>query len=294
MLETRISNSFCTVPNVEIQSALLVRIYPQKGIGEPFELSGRCLSVGRDDCDLKLVDDSVSRRHAMIDWKNGCHILADMASTNGTFVNENRITQQELRIGDRIRFGNQIFKYLSNHDIESQYHEVVYKIMTTDGLTQAYNKRYFLESLERELEHSQRSGDPLSVMILDLDHFKSVNDTYGHLAGDVVLSETARLTRSVLRSGEIFARFGGEEFVILCSRTTAQHAAIAAERVRAAIAAKPIEFESHFISVTASIGISTSSNEKHITSRELLEDADNCLYVAKNSGRNQIQFARGE
>jgi diguanylate cyclase (GGDEF)-like protein len=290
MLETRLNHSLFSPPKVASSSALLVRIHPQEGIGEPVELSDQCLLVGRDQCGLNLLDDSVSRRHAALEYNEGGHAVTDLGSTNGTYVNECRITERKLQPGDRIRFGNQIFKYLTSQDIESQYHEVVYRIMTTDGLTQVYNKQYFVEALARELEHCQRAGDPLSVMLMDLDFFKSVNDTFGHLAGDAVLVEFARRARSVLRGGEIFARYGGEEFALLCPRSTLIQAAAAAERIRAAVAETPVQFEAHSIQTTVSIGIAALLHQSEQNALDLLADADHWLYVAKDSGRNRACY----
>lgn len=289
MLSTRFSASIAETPVVSTSSAMLVRIYPQAGIGEPIELDARSLLVGRENCSLILTDDSVSRRHASIDWENGHHIVADLGSTNGTFVNESRIARRVLEVGDRVRFGKQIFKYLTAQDIESQYHEVVYKIMTTDGLTQVYNKRYFIETLEREVDCSHRAGTPLAVMLMDLDKFKSVNDAFGHLAGDAVLAEFAKRAKAITRSGEVFARYGGEEFAMLCSRTTGKAAAETAERIRAVTAASPVIFESHAIPMTVSVGIAVTQPGNWMTAHELLADADQCLYVAKESGRNQVR-----
>jgi diguanylate cyclase (GGDEF)-like protein len=288
---TRLSNTLFTTPVIARQSAVMVRIHPHKEIGQPFELSDSPLVVGREGCEITLPDDAVSRRHARIEWIDGSHRLFDLGSTNGTYVNECRITQACLQVGDRLRFGHQIFKYLTSESVESQYHDVVYKIMTTDGLTQVYNKQYFLESLNREMENCQRSQDSLCVMLMDLDHFKSVNDTYGHLAGDAVLAEFARRAKSVLRGGEILARYGGEEFAILCTRATARDAIAAAERVRSAANSQPVTFDSQIIPITVSIGGSCYEGGTPLSAARLIEEADQWLYVAKQSGRDQVQFS---
>jgi diguanylate cyclase (GGDEF)-like protein len=186
-----------------------------------------------------------------------------------------------------VRFGNQIFKYLASDALESQYHECVFRIVTTDGLTGAYNKRYLLDALERELHRLQRDTAPVTLMLLDLDKFKSINDTYGHLAGDAVLVEFARRAQAELRGGEIFARYGGEEFAVLAPRTTVAAACQVAERVRAAVAAAPILFESQAIPLTTSIGVAGTTDAATAGS-ELLATADARLYRAKDSGRNQV------
>lgn len=276
---------------------LLIRIYPQAGIGQPFEISGRTLSVGRDNADISLSDDSVSRRHATIAWNGTTHVVTDLSSTNGTYVNEKRITEHGLTVGDRIRFGNQLLKYLAQGSMESQYHESVFKLMTTDGLTQVHNKIYFLECFQRELHLAQRSGSPLCIMLIDLDHFKSVNDTYGHLAGDRALAELASRAQAVTRRGDLLARYGGEEFALMCARSTLEEATMTAQRVRQAIAASPVRFDTCSIAMTVSIGIAEfsvcKSSEPTYFDAEalatvLLAEADQWLYAAKRNGRNQV------
>lgn len=274
--------------------SLLVRVYPLNGFEAPIELSREPRLIGREpQCSLQLADESVSRRHAMLAFDGTNHILTDLGSTNGTYVNERRLkARRVLAAGDRVRFGNQIFKYLTADGIEAQYHEVVFKMMTTDGLTTVYNKRYFLETLERELQQSRRAGSPLCTLMLDLDRFKSVNDTYGHLAGDAVLVEFAKRAQSVLRAGEILARYGGEEFAMLLSRTTLDEGVIVAERIRAATAAEPARFEATSIPITVSIGIACFDGRTVCDADALLAEADRRLYAAKRSGRNQVQFQR--
>ena len=186
-----------------------------------------------------------------------------------------------------MRFGNQIFKYLAADALESQYHECVFRIVTTDGLTGAYNKRYLLDALERELARLHRDTAPVAVMLLDLDKFKSINDTYGHLAGDAVLVEVARRAQAEVRGGEIFARYGGEEFAVLAPRMSIAVAVQVAERIRTAVGASPVVFESQAIPVTTSIGVAETADAA-TTASELIATADARLYRAKNSGRNLV------
>lgn len=292
VLATRFAPS-CGVPRVdEMGPCLLVRIYPVQGIEQPWELTDQPLLVGRDErCGLTLCDDSVSRRHALIEALDGGHRVTDQGSTNGTYVNERRATgPQALRAGDRVRFGNQIFKYLSSDRIEAQFHEVVFKLMTTDGLTLVHNKRYLMEALERELHQSRRAGTPLSVLMLDLDKFKSINDAYGHLAGDAVLVEFSRRVKNELRSGDLLARYGGEEFALILSRTNLDDALEIAERVRELTAATSVNFEEHVIPISVSIGVHCEIGVSNREPGDLLALADERLYAAKNAGRNQVKY----
>ena len=194
------------------RGGVLVKIYPVQVLEPPLELTSPRMIVGRDEpSDLRIGDDSVSRRHALLEIDDsGCCVI-DLGSTNGTYVNEQPISSQTLlRTGDRLRFGNHIFKYLSAAGIEAQYHEAIFGLLTTDGLTSVHNKRYFLDALRREMAQSARAGTPVALLMIDLDKFKSINDTLGHLAGDAVLVEFARRASSKLRGGELLARFGGE------------------------------------------------------------------------------------
>ncbi|MBS0201614.1 MAG: GGDEF domain-containing protein [Planctomycetes bacterium] len=295
ILTTRFSNSIGAVLAQSAARCMLVRIYPVKEIEPPLVLGSEQVLVGRDSsCSLPLYDDSVSRRHAMIESVGQSHLVTDLGSTNGTFVNEQCLHEPRLlRAGDRVRFGNQIFKYLSADRIEAQYHEVVFHLMTTDGLTTVHNKRYFLETLEREFEQSTRAGSPLCVVMMDLDKFKFINDTHGHLAGDAVLVEFAQRAKSVLRSGDLLARYGGEEFALLMTRTSLADAIQVAERIRQVAAATPIDFEEHAISVTVSLGLSCLTPHRACKPADMLARADEQLYLAKRSGRNQVCHSSG-
>lgn len=177
---------------------------------------------------------------------------------------------------------------MTEEGFEIQYHEVVYKMMTTDALTQVYNRRFFLDSLEREWHQAQRGIQSFALLLLDLDRFKSINDRYGHLAGDRVLCEFARRARSVLRAGEILARYGGEEFALLCVPADEEQAAAVGERIRSAVAESPVLFDSIEIPVTVSIGVACYHALDACDSATLIQQADEQLYRAKESGRDQV------
>ncbi len=267
----------------------MVRIHPANGVGALIELAEGILTIGRDaDCDVHLPDDSVSRRHAQFDMTGDDCVVEDLGSTNGVYVNDRRVKRQRLLPGDRIRFGNQIFRFLGGDHIETEYFETVYRMMTTDGLTQAHNKRFLLEMLERELSRTRRMEHPLSLIMIDVDHFKSVNDKHGHLAGDEVLCELCRRARTILRAGDVLARFGGEEFTLVLPETSAAEAVLVAERLRVEVAETPFDTERVAIPVTISLGISSTTGADHITVDELLANADALLYTAKQSGRNRV------
>lgn len=240
------------------------------------------------DCDLSIPDSSASRQHAYIEPRAGNFMLADMGSTNGTHVNDVRIDRRLLEAGDLIRIGSHILKFLSSDHIEAQYHETIYSMMITDGLTGANNKRFLLETLERELVRSFRHGRPVSLVMLDVDYFKEVNDKFGHLAGDAVLREISQRVRENVRKDEIFARYGGEEFTVLLPESNLEEATAFAERIRHLVADNPVNVDGTDISVTVSLGIAHVSGHADVSPEELLAEADRHLYEAKRNGRNRV------
>lgn len=270
-------------------SGFLVRIYPMQNIGQLVSLDGAEYFIGRDTaCQLMIEDDSVSRKHARIELIGEDFVVFDLNSTNGTYVNDKRVCECAITSGDRIRFGNQIFNFLGDQSVEAQYHEAVYKMMTTDGLTQVHNRRFLTESAERELIRSHRTGCPTSLLMIDLDRFKSINDTYGHLAGDAVLVEFAKRAKSVLRDGELFARYGGEEFSVLVGDACIEDALAVANRILIEVSSKPVLFEEQPIELTVSIGVAEYDPYRNLSFDALVEEADKALYKAKQSGRNCV------
>ena len=243
--------------------------------------------VGRDpDCDLTIGERSVSRQHAKFDRTSDGFMITDLDSTNGTCVNGVKITSQELRSGDRIRIGGRIFKYIATDQLEAHYHEAVYSMMTMDSLTQTWNKRYLLETLKRELKRRERTRRDLSLIVLDLDYFKKVNDTYGHLVGDELLRQTSGRLRKVLRGEDILARFGGEEFCIVLTETSGVEARVCAQRCLQVVSETPFLTAAGQIESTISIGIGVARTT--MTCDQLIKIADDNLYKAKQRGRNQV------
>ena len=271
------------------RTSCLICIHPPERLGEVIPLGHTEVLIGRDaDCDVELPDDSVSRRHALLRPSAGGFVAIDLGSTNGTYVNDTRIEMHALEPSDRLRFGNQIFKYLSADRSEAEYFENAYRMMTTDGLTQVHNKRYLLDVAERELRRTARTGKPMSLLMIDIDRFKLINDTYGHLAGDEVLIEFSRRLMAALRGDEVLARYGGEEFCLMLPDTALADALKAGERVRAVVANADFVTEHAQVSVTVSVGAACMQPPLEISVMELIEQADKQLYVAKNGGRNRV------
>ncbi len=259
------------------------------GLGRRFALMGGELTIGRDGKNGIVVDlDTVSRRHAKIVIREGRSYVVDLKSTNGTYLNNKEVLEElPLRSGDHLKVGGSIFKFLSGGDIESLYHEEIYRLTIVDGLTQINNKRFLLEFLEREIGRSQRYGRALSLLLFDIDHFKTVNDNYGHPAGDAVLREMALRIKQYVRKEECFARYGGEEFAIALPETGPENSRKFAEKVRRLIADQPFEFEGQKFSVTISVGVAELSGQMS-EPIGLIKIADANLYKAKKAGRNRV------
>jgi two-component system, cell cycle response regulator len=258
-------------------------------LGKRFVLDKSPTRVGRGaDSQIVLEGDSVSRRHAHLERRAGAWYVVDDGSTNGTYVNEEQIAREQLLVnGDRIKIGPSILKFLSGADAEAKYHEEIYRMTIVDGLTQIHNKRALFEALEKELMRARRYERDLSLLMFDIDFFKRINDQYGHLAGDHVLRELARIVSERIRREEVFARYGGEEFVILLPETPLPGAAALAESLRARVANHSFVFQGERIPVTVSIGTALLGENDKVAA-DLIQRADEKLYEAKRGGRNRV------
>ncbi len=269
------------------QSAALVVIYGEE-LGRKFDLDGKQITIGRSSkADIPIDQDSVSRKHVRIVSDGGKVTIKDLGSTNGTFVNDDAVADEvRLRNGDLIKVGRTIFKFLASNNIEAAYHDEVYRLTTVDGLTQVYNRRYFSDALERELSRSRRYQRSLSLILIDVDHFKQVNDRWGHLAGDTVLKGVAHEIRKRVRREDVLARYGGEEFSLLLPEVDIKGAALMAEKLRKLIEKFGFTFDDQKISLTISAGV--AALKKSDDAESLLRRVDDRLYQAKHGGRNRV------
>jgi diguanylate cyclase (GGDEF)-like protein len=273
--------------NVADHAAYLVVIYGEE-LGKRIPLGELPVEAGRSTkCHIPIDHESVSRKHAAIWWTGKGYRVKDLGSTNGTYVNDQLITEHTLQDGDQIKVGRTILKFMTGSNIEASYHEEIYRMMTFDGLTQIYNKRYFHETLEREISRSKRYGRELGLILFDIDHFKQKNDTFGHLAGDAILKELSHVVRSRLRREDIFARVGGEEFGILTPEVGARGAREVAEKVRNVVQSTQFQFEKNIIPTTVSLGVALWAGGND-TAEALYKRADVSLYAAKQGGRNRV------
>jgi diguanylate cyclase (GGDEF)-like protein len=212
----------------------------------------------------------------------------DLGSTNGSFINGERVMRHELKEGDKLQIGTSVILKFTYHDeLDEDFQRQMFESASRDALTQVYNKRFFVEQLESEYAYSVRHGTELSLLMFDIDHFKQINDTYGHLAGDYVLSELTQLVTPAIRIEDTFARYGGEEFVLL-SRNSPDSAAIVGERLRRTIEEHTFTHEGKVLRVTVSLGISCMPNVNITVPEEFVAAADKALYEAKRTGRNRL------
>jgi diguanylate cyclase (GGDEF)-like protein len=272
------------------QSCLVVLHSPtQSELGRRHSLDREVTTIGRGrDNDIILSSDCVSRRHVRLERRGEALYIVDLASTNGTFINDERKPVRERRLarGDRLKIGDTIFKHLTGADVELQYHEIIFRMAVTDGLTNLANRKQLDTMLQEELTRARRYARDLSLLMLDIDHFKSINDTYGHLTGDYVLSGLAAILQRRIRPNDRLGRYGGEEFCAILPETGSSSANSIAEDLRALVESHAFESDERRILVTVSIGVATLG--EGMQANDLYRAADEMLYKAKRGGRNQV------
>jgi len=267
----------------------LVALYGT-AIGKKHELLPGVTTIGRDPLATIILEaDSVSRSHARFEIDRGETWVSDLGSTNGTFVNDEQLhARTQLQSGDLVKIGDVIFKFLSGSNVEAAYHEEIYTMTIRDGLTAIANARYLSEFLDREFARSRRHCRELAVLLMDVDRFKTINDTWGYLTGDYVLRELARIIDTRVRRDELFARYGGEEFCLVLPETEKEGAIDYAEIVRKLVEEHKFVFDGATIPVTISIGVGAFVPDM-ARPHDLLRAADEALYRAKNAGRNRVE-----
>jgi two-component system, cell cycle response regulator len=258
------------------------------------------VTLGRSEvCSFRFDDASVSGIHARVACIGQTHVLMDAGSTNGSYVNDARVTSPVvLKDGDRVQLGSSTllrFSFVSEDEERSL--RKMYEAALRDGLTGVFNRKHLEERLDSEIAYALRRQTELSLVILDVDHFKRVNDTYGHLAGDAVLKTAAEILQKTVRSEDVLGRYGGEEFVVVARGVALSGAHLLAERLRASLAATSIRFGTATLTVTVSAGVASLTccaqlGDGRTDKTTLLSIADSRLYKAKQAGRNRV-FAAG-
>jgi diguanylate cyclase (GGDEF)-like protein len=267
--------------------ACLVVLQGQR-LGQRIDIGEQALTFGRaPECDFQIVERSVSRQHAQV-WKgSGGYRVKDLDSTNKTLLNDQPIIEAELKDGDHITIGSCVLKFMERSSVEARYHDEIYQLATMDPLTGLYNRRHFLELLERELARTTSHQRPLALLIIDLDHFKSVNDLYGHPAGDMVLKLVGASLQANARGEFIVARIGGEEFAAVLPEQDIGEATVFAQRLRSAIEALELDATAGPRKVTVSIGVACWKPGMGGIA-DLMRATDAELYRAKQDGRNRV------
>lgn len=278
--------------DLEFEAHLILFAHPEdQMLGSRFRLPPqRTLEIGRSSsADISMPGiRSLSRRHARLEHHGPVVRIEDLSSTNGTYVNDQPIGgARRLRSGDRFQVGALHFKFLHEKDPENAYHEAIYQLVTCDGLTGIFNKRKFEEEIRREYHRAQRHDRPLSLIFFDIDHFKQVNDSHGHLCGDYVLQQIARLARSYVRPEQFLARIGGEEFAIICPETEAKGASVLAEKLREMVESEPFHYADVDLELTCSFGVGERSDSMG-RPEDLYDLADQAMYRSKREGRNRV------
>ncbi len=268
-------------------------------LGEIFPVEGEIL-IGRDhESNLRLAEDEgVSRRHARVTPVAEGALLSDLGSQNGTFVDGDRVQERVLKEGMKIRVGQTtVLKFARYDAVEEAAQRQLLESALRDGLTRAFNRRYFVERLGAEIRFAERHAQPLALLMIDIDHFKKLNDGHGHLIGDDVLRAVVGVLADTLRAEDVLARYGGEEFAVLVRGVNKDNARILGERLRKEVAEMGLTKEGgEKLAVTVSVGISMFplENPADVSSEQmgkrLIELADAALYRAKNGGRDRVEM----
>ena len=251
---------------------------------------GSVTTLGRHpSCGIRIDDTGVSRFHARIELEGREHFIQDLESKNGTFVQEKLVSRARLNDGDWVQLGPRVgFRYSITDAGQEELLKRLYESSTRDALTGAYNRKHFDERLHAEVAFALRHGTEASLVLFDIDFFKKINDEHGHQAGDKVLQQIAQTAQRRLRTEDLLARFGGEEFAIVLRGTDRAAGGLVAERLRAMIGALPVIIERTPVPITISAGCASLACCQVKTPAELVAVADRRLYVAKRGGRNRV------
>lgn len=273
--------------------ALLVLVYAgsldSPEVGHRFELTGEELIIGRSsDAGIQVDRDSVSRRHARLSQKGDGWVVADLQSTNGSYINDMPIREHRLQSGERLKIGNAIFRFLAAPGLEAALADEQYRIAVSDGLTSAWNRRAFLDILEREVARTHRFARPTSLCVLDIDGCKAVNDTHGHLTGDHIIKELSRRILQRTDRSEVLCRYEGTQFVLLLPECGHEQALARAEELRQAAASETFDFEGDRIAVTCSLGACTLGTETDAA--QFIRAGQELMLRAKKQGKNRVCF----
>ncbi|MCP4155675.1 MAG: GGDEF domain-containing protein [bacterium] len=263
--------------------------------GKHYHFTNNSIIIGRDTgCAIRLKDEKISKNHCRIDIVRDLDVehvmIKDLGSTNGTYINGEIVQQAILKSGDKITIGDTVLRLGYHDELEEEYHARLFNFAATDGLTGLYNRRYILNELDNQGKIARRNKRIFCIVIIDIDDFKNINDTYGHLAGDEYLKKFSFVLSQSLREQDICGRIGGEEFLIVLPETATEGAVKLANRIRERIVKTRINHRGNLISTTLSAGISQfgTHGDKRST---LFRHADIALQKAKDTGKNKVLTA---
>jgi diguanylate cyclase (GGDEF)-like protein len=284
-----------SIPVPEVDARATLTVICGSGAGRVVALNHRDTTMGRaETVDLVFDDTAISRVHARIRAQPDGYLLEDLGSTNGTLVRGARVTRSPLASGDRFQLGpNVVLRFAVIDRLERDMLARLVESSTHDPLTGAFNRAFLADRIDAEVAYAQRHGTKVALLLADIDHFKTINDTHGHAAGDEVLRSVAREIGRSLRVEDVLARYGGEEFAILARAATRLDAFRLAERIKEAVGGLRVAVgDGAVASVTLSIGVARLSElSDTCTAAELLRLADERLYKAKKAGRDTICIA---
>ena len=266
----------------------LIVLYPQTQFKQ-VALEKGTLVLGRgQDAQSRLDDELVSRNHCSITFDGTNVIVEDLGSTNGTFVDGSAIQNMVLEDHNRLQIGKMVLKVDFKDPSEEAFDRELYEAATMDPLTKISNRRTFMDRSLGELAMARRNNYYAHTIMVDADHFKQVNDTWGHQCGDMVLKEIARILKDEKRESDLLARYGGEEFVLLLAGIGPEDAKKSAERLRCAVERHRFSWKDAIIPVTISLGLCSRQGESIGKIDQMIAESDKLLYIAKQNGRNQI------
>ena len=259
-------------------------------MGEMFKLTSSPTIIGRGQTShVRMMDEGISREHCDIRIEGEHMVLRDLGSTNGTFCQGARVERHVLEDGDKILVGSStVLKFTYHDSLDELFQRQMYESALRDDLTKTFNKKYFTDRLESEYAFAMRTRNPLSLVVFDLDHFKEVNDTHGHPAGDEVLAQVSHVVATLIRAEDVFARVGGEEFAVICRATDRPAAQAVAERMRQTVASHRFDVEGKTIPIAISAGTASVPDPRIADPQALIAAADQALYEAKRTGRNRV------
>lgn len=284
----------CVVPPPPLpgrdDASLLVLSGPLSG--QFFKIPRNGGVIGRDgEVEIRLADPGISRRHAEIRRdKDGRFLLEDLGSRYGVYVEGAKIEEATtIRDGDRLQIsGETVIRLRFQDPKETEIIDKIQEAATRDALTTVSNRRYFMERLEQEFAYARRHRSILSIMMIDVDYFKRVNDEHGHGVGDEVLRNVGRSLHDAVRTEDVVARYGGDEFIILCRGEDEAQTEQFGDRLRNSIRGRDILVDGEHFHLTLSLGVATFGDNDPGSMMELIARADSALYAAKRLGRDRV------